>query len=74
MFWKEVRSHTNVLSKVATKVDGDDSDEGIATVFYEKFNSISGVCNNTVLDDQVVSNVRLGSDFRCSQLFHYLKY
>ena len=36
MFWKEVRSHTNVLSKVATKVDGEDSDEGIATVFYEK--------------------------------------
>ena len=34
IFWKEVRSHTNVLSKVATKVDCEDCDEGIATVFF----------------------------------------
>ena len=36
IFWKEVRSHTNVLSKVATKVDCEDCDEGIARVFFEK--------------------------------------
>ena len=44
-FWKEIRSRTVTSQKVSGVVDGRDTDtdiSGIANVFYEIFNSISG--------------------------------